>query len=343
MIAGATALLDRLAIDLAGQGPVPDGLVRAAVRRRLAAQIAEAAATRPETPAAFRARLATAPFTAAAQPLPAGRHEPPASFFVPWLGPRMKYSGALWSGGAADLAAAEDAMLALTCERAGIEGGQSILDLGCGWGGLALYVAEHHPGARVTAVTDSAAQAAFVRSAAATRGHAGLSVLHADLRGLALEDRFDRVVAIETFEHVRNWRALLRCVRGWLRPDGCLFVQSIACRDRPSTFEPGDPGAWLARRFLRCAVLPDDGLLASFDEDLVEERRWIVDGLDYARTVEAWLGRFDAARMLDRGGRQDARRWRLMLLVCAELFAWDEGRAWRVVHSLSKPRRLALN
>ncbi|MEO6463712.1 MAG: class I SAM-dependent methyltransferase, partial [Candidatus Eisenbacteria bacterium] len=314
-------------------------ITRAAIRRRLAALLGAADAITPAVRAALRARLDAAPFAAPAPATgpAASRDDPPASFFAPWLGPRLKYSAALWSEGAADLAAAEEAMLALTCERARLADGQSILDLGCGWGAFALYAAARFPAARVTAVTDSPAQATFLAAAAAAQGAPGIRVVQADVRALVPAGRFDRVVAIESFEHVRNWRALLRRVGGWLEPDGRLFVQTIAARHAPSTFEPDEPGAWLARRFLRCAVLPDDGLLASFDEHLVEERRWIVGGLDYARTVDAWLERLDRAGPR---GRPHARRWRLMLLVCAELFACDHGRAWRTVHSLSRPRTL---
>ena len=347
-----SALLEAVAIDLAERGLVPDGAIRAGIRSFLGAQLARAqreGAFTPAARAAFRETIAAAPLAVHTDAANRQHYEVPPAFYVPWLGPRMKYSSALWSAGAADLAAAEDAMLALTCERARIADGQDILELGCGWGSLTLWLAERYPAARVTAVTNSAAQAAFIRERAAARGLTPPRVIHADMRDFGVDERFDRVVSVEMFEHLRNWRELLRRVRGWLADDGLLFAHVFSCRDYAYTYETADREAWMARHFFTGGMMPSDDLLASFDEHMVEESRWIVDGRDYARTLEAWLVRLDAARdeatavlAAGPGGRREAarafRRWRIFLLACAELFAWDEGRVWHVLHTTLKPR-----
>lgn len=344
-------LVEDLAIDLAERGLVPDGAIRAGIRRLLSVQLAAARAAGEFTPAAraaFRDRLAAGPLAVHTDAANQQHYELPPEFFVPWLGPRLKYSSGLWSTGAADLAAAEEAMLTLTCERAAIADGQSILELGCGWGSLTLWLAERFPTARITAVTNSAAQAAFVRQRAAERGLPPPRVIRADMREFAIDERFDRVVSVEMFEHLRNWGELLRRVRGWLVPDGRLFAHVFACRDYAYTYETEGGEAWMARHFFTGGMMPSADLFAGFDDSMVEESRWVVDGREYARTLEAWLVRLDAnhdaarAILASHVGGSEAgrafRRWRIFLLACAELFAYEEGRAWHVLHACLRPR-----
>ncbi len=340
-----SARLESIAIELAERGLVPDAAIRVGIRRFLAAQLARArrsGATTPASRLAFRASLAAAPLAVHTDAANRQHYELPPAFYAAWLGPRMKYSSGLWSSGAADLAAAEDAMLELTCARAGIVDGQSILELGCGWGSLTLWLAERYPQAQVTAVTNSSAQAAFVRERAQARGLRPPRVLHADMRDFTIDTRFDRVVSVEMFEHLRNWRELLRRVRSWLHEDGLLFAHVFACRDYAYTYETDDGESWMARHFFTGGMMPSDDLLAGFAEHMVEESRWIVDGREYARTLEAWLRRLDGARDSASSALPDdpraLQRWRIFLLACAELFAYDEGRTWHVIHAALRPR-----
>jgi len=319
---------------------VPDDVVRAIVRRRVAAQWEHARARgafTPEARAAFLRRRTGSP--ASPEALPAL----PAAFFRPWLGPRMKYSTALWSTGAADLAAAEEAMLALTGERAALDDGQSILDLGCGWGPLALWIAERHPGSRVTALTDEPAHAGFIPAEARARGLQPPRVVRADARDFVPEAPFDRIVIVEMLESLPDWPALLSRVRGWLAPGGSLFVHALACRDYAYDEASGPAEAWLSRHAFLGGLRTGDDLAAGGAGDFVEEARWIVPGEDVARTAQAWRARLDAAAPqlraeLARAGTPGAsgalRRWRLLLLACGELFSHE---AWHVVHARLRP------
>jgi cyclopropane-fatty-acyl-phospholipid synthase len=274
-------------------------------------------------------------------------YEVPAEFFEVVLGRNLKYSSALWDPGTASLDDAEARMLALTCERAGLADGQRILDLGCGWGSLALFAAERHPGARITAVSNSASQGAFVRARAAARGLGNVEVVTADVNRFAPPGRFDRVVSVEMFEHVRNWPELLRRVRGWLEPGGRLFVHVFAHRRFAYPFEVDGDGDWMARHFFTGGIMPSHELLARVGGPLEVEARWLVPGTHYQRTAEAWLRRLDSgfpravaalARALPRREAElQARRWRIFFLACAELFGFAGGEEWVVSHHRLAP------
>jgi cyclopropane-fatty-acyl-phospholipid synthase len=287
--------------SLAAAGALPEFLQRPVFRSRIRAQLARLRKTRPQ----LLQQGSLALEAAIAEP-----EETPAAFFSLFLGMRMKYSCGLWSS-AKTLDEADEAMLALVCERAGITDGMAILDLGAGWGALSSYLAERFPHARILALTRSRAQADFIRTRSPN-----VTVLHADMRTVALDQRFDRVLAIEAIEHVRNPAALLARIEGWLAPGGQLFVQAIAHRELAYPLPSG-------------VMLADDTLpqLAHCTA------QWSVDGGHYVRTVAAWRARLkaaqrDAAAVL--GG--PVRRWRAFFLACEELFGWDRGRQWRVVH-----------
>lgn len=264
----------------------------------------------------------------------------PAEFYALFLGPREKYSCALWEPGTTDLAAAEDAMLALTCERAGVRDGMEILDLACGWGSLAGWIAEHYPAAQVVGVTNSARQRAHILG----RGLPNLTVLSTD-EAIGSGRTFDRVVAVELFEHMRNWKELLARIAGALKPDGRVFVHHFSHRTLAYSFE----GTWAAERFFTGGTMPSHDLLLRFQEDLLVEDRWAIPGSHYARTLRAWRERLDAnseralAILEDTGGRSEARRtlaaWRLFLISTAEIWDWRDGDEWLVSHYLLAPRR----
>jgi cyclopropane-fatty-acyl-phospholipid synthase len=284
--------------------------------------------------------IAESPASANAQ-----HYELPAEFFELFLGPRLKYSCCWWEPGGTDLAAAEEAMLARCCERAGIEDGMRVLDLGCGWGSMSLWICERFAQARVVAVSNSAPQREWIESIRDRRGFGDrLTVITADVNDFAPEGRFDRVVSIEMFEHMRNWEALLARIAGWLAPDGRLFVHVFSHRRLAYEFT----GTWAAERFFTAGRMPSHELLARFQHDLEIRESWAVPGTHYARTLAAWLERLDAhaeraRRVLGEavGERQAARAlagWRLFLLSTEQMWAWRDGQEWMVSHHLLAPR-----
>jgi cyclopropane-fatty-acyl-phospholipid synthase len=272
-------------------------------------------------------------------------YELPAEFFELFLGPRLKYSCSLWEDGVGDLAFAEEAMLALSCERAGVEDGMSVLDLGCGWGAMSLWLCERYPRARVFAVSNSASQRAWIEAVRDRRGFRDrLTVITADINTLNLEERFDRVLSIEMFEHMRNWEALLGRIASWLERDGRLFVQVFSHRELAYAIS----GTWAAERFFAAGRMPSHDLLLRFQRDLEVVESWALSGTHYARTLEAWLERLDAhadrASIVlgeAKGGRSGSRalaRWKLFLLATQQMWGWHDGQEWIVSQYLLAPR-----
>jgi len=332
----------KTAIELAESGILPDSMIRIGIRRMLARRLEEEAAAAAER-ARWRAGLAAGPVTIHADAANAQHYELPTAFFERVLGPRLKYSACLWPEGVTTLADAEEAMLALTAERAAIEDGQRILELGCGWGSLALFLAERFPTARITALSNSRTQRAFIEARARERGIANLEVVTADIAAFDTAERFDRIVSVEMFEHVRNHRELFRRIGRWLVPGGALFVHVFAHRIFAYPFEDEGPATWMARHFFTGGLMPSLDLLPEAARGLLElEVRWTVDGTHYQKTLEAWLAAQDAARaellplFAATYGEKDARlwfqRWRIFFMACAELFGFREGSEWLVAH-----------
>jgi cyclopropane-fatty-acyl-phospholipid synthase len=241
-----------------------------------------------------------------------------------------------------DLGAAEAAMLELTCERAELADGQDILELGCGWGSLTLWMAARYPRARITAVSNSAPQREFIEAECRRRGLGNVTVLTANLRDWSAPSACDRIVSVEMFEHMRNYEELLRRVSTWLRPGGKLFVHIFTHRRYAYLFEAKDESDWMSKYFFTGGQMPSDHLLLYFQRDLLLERHWRVSGRHYERTLRAWLARQDAARgpVLEifrsvYGPEQAERwfhRWRIFFLSCAELFGYRGGDEWMVSH-----------
>jgi len=334
-----------LGIELAERGLIPERAIRAGIRGMLRTRIAQEA-ERHADPERALARFIGEMAASEVAPVPqlANRqhYEVPAAFFAEVLGRHMKYSSALWPEGVTTLDEAEEAMLRLTCQRAEIRDGQRILELGCGWGSLSLYLAARFPAARVLAVSNSASQRQHILARAAERGLTNLEVATADMNGFAPTGRFDRVVSVEMFEHMRNWPELLRRIHGWLEQDGKLFVHVFAHRRFAYPFETHADDDWMGRHFFTGGIMPSDDLLPRVRGPLALEAHWVVPGIHYARTAEAWL---DALR--SRGDRAGAalaavmpraevgrqlRRWRMFFLACAELFGYADGREWFVSH-----------
>jgi cyclopropane-fatty-acyl-phospholipid synthase len=332
-----------IGIQLAERGLLPEPVIRFGIRNLLRGRIAQEGQRHADREAAL-ARFVGEMSGAEVAPVPRlandQHYEVPAAFFRTVLGRNMKYSSALWEDGVATLDAAEDAMLALTCERAQLADGQRILELGCGWGSLTLFMAARFPRSRVVAVSNSASQREHILSEAGKRRLQNVEVITADMNQFAPEGRFDRVVSVEMFEHMRNWPELLRRIGGWLEPGGKLFVHVFAHRSFAYPFETSADDDWMGRHFFTGGIMPSDDLLPRVRGELRLEGHWKVPGTHYARTAEAWNDNLvarseEAAAALGlppAEARLQVRRWRIFFLACAELFGFAGGSEWIVSH-----------
>ena len=340
---------DRAADGLLGlveRGLLPDALLRAGIRRMCAARLRDEHDGDPDAAArrnaALIAELRASPVAIHTDAANRQHYELPPAFFTRCLGPRLKYSGCFYPTGNETLAQAEEAMLALYCERAKLADGQDILELGCGWGSLTLWMAQHYPNARITAVSNSAPQRAFIEAQCRDRGFANVRVITCDVNRLELPAlSFDRCVSVEMFEHMRNYATLLGRIGGWLRPGGALFVHIFCHRTLLYPFETEGEGNWMGRHFFTGGLMPASDTLLWFQDTLRIDERWLLDGTHYERTANHWLANQDARRdevmAILREAYGDAaklwfQRWRMFWMACAELFGYDHGREWMVAH-----------
>ena len=339
------------AVHWVEQGRVPDRVVRLGIQRLLKARLVELRDGDAEATAAlaeaFVAEMREAPIAPLAEKANEQHYELPATFFAAVLGPHRKYSSSFWGDRDATLADAEAAALQATCERAGLADGQRILELGCGWGSLTLWVAARYPRSRVTAISNSHSQREFIEAEAARRRLANVEVLTRDMNGFDTRERFDRVVSVEMFEHLRNWPRAFAHVARWLAPGGRFFLHVFAHRGAPYPFVERDASDWMSRHFFSGGQMPSDDLALRFQDELRLLSRWRWDGTHYQRTAEAWLANMDrqhAALMplfATIYGDEAAvwwMRWRLFFMSVAELFGHAGGQQWWVSHYLFERR-----
>ncbi|MBC8057037.1 MAG: class I SAM-dependent methyltransferase [Rhizobiales bacterium] len=344
-----------VAVNWVEQGFVPDRVIRLGIRRLLKARLTElhsgdATAVAALTQA-FVEGLRGAPLALLPEKANEQHYEVPAAFFGAVLGPHRKYSSCFWGEGADavyTLAQAEAAALQVTCERAGLADGQEVLELGCGWGSLSLWMAERFRASRITALSNSHSQREYIEAQAAQRGLTNLTVITRDMNAFDTAQRFDRVVSVEMFEHLRNWPEAFGRVARWLNADGRFFMHVFAHREAPYAFVERDASDWMSRHFFSGGMMPSDDLALHCQDDLRLLRRWRWNGLHYQRTSEAWLRNMDDHRdalmplFEQTYGREEAgvwwMRWRLFFLSVAELFGYDDGQQWWVSHYLFDKR-----
>ena len=334
------------------QGLVPDRVVRLGIRRLLKDRLAEMHVHDAEAAEAMSQAFVESMRHAAVALVPEKaneqHYEVPAEFFEHVLGPHRKYSSCHWGPGVETLAQAEAASLRATCERAGLRDGQDILELGCGWGSLSLWMADHYRASHVTAVSNSRSQRRHIEREAEARGLVNLRVVTCDVNQFdTAPGHYDRIVSVEMFEHLRNWpRAFARVAR-WLKDDGRFFMHVFATRGAPYAFEERDETDWMSRHFFSGGMMPSDDLPLRFQDDLRVDKRWRWDGTHYQKTSEAWLRNMDASRdtlmpMMAATYGQSAdiwwQRWRLFFMSVAELFGHDGGQQWWVSHTLFSKR-----
>ncbi len=335
------------ALRLAEKGKVPDHLVRFGIRRllkqRMAQSVPQECESRARAEQRFIQSMDAAPIAVHSADANCQHYEVPSRFFELVMGKHLKYSCCLYESGTDSLTAAEAAMLELTATRAEIQDGLSILELGCGWGSMSLWIASHYRASRVTAVSNSIGQKAYIDARARAMGLDNLQVIVADMNDFDIDGTFDRVVSVEMFEHMRNWRALFERISGWLRPGGKFFLHVFCNRSTP--YEFSDSGAdddWMARHFFTGGMMPGASLALRFQDHLRFEQYFAVNGSNYARTCDHWLANLDgnvegAMQALAQqhpadGVRVQLQRWRIFFMACAELFAFNGGNEWHVGH-----------
>jgi cyclopropane-fatty-acyl-phospholipid synthase len=332
--------------------PLPDPVRKAAIRVLVSGARRQAAAAGPAADAAFARQMEARPIAEHTDAANEQHYEVPAEFFLNCLGPRLKYSSCLYEPGDT-LARAEDRALAETCAHADLADGQRILELGCGWGSLSLWMARTYPRAQITSVSNSASQGEFIRGRAAAQGLTNLTVITADMNDFTPPDAgegeagdYDRVVSVEMFEHMANWRALLARVKTWLKPDGRLFIHIFTHRTGPYRFDIEDEADWIAQHFFAGGVMPSHNLMRQFPDLFEVEQDWRWSGTHYEKTALHWLETYDrnvaAIRPVLRRVYGDKavlwhRRWRLFFLATAGLFGHRNGEEWGVSHYRLKP------
>ena len=326
---------------------VPDWLLRAGIRRLIGQRLREENKGDPERQLAhlmhYVEQLKASPIAIHTPAANQQHYEVPAEFFAAVLGNRRKYSCCCWQEGDS-LDTAERRMLDLTAERARIEDGHSILDLGCGWGAFSLYAAARFPNSAVVAVSNSHSQRQYIEKQAAARGLTNLRIVTADINDFDAGQRFDRIVSVEMMEHVRNYQLLLSTIASWMNPNGLLFVHIFAHGRYAYPFEVRDSSDWMAQHFFTGGQMPSDGLLLYFQEDLCIRNHWVLNGQHYQKTAEAWLAKMDGHRgellrlFSSVYGNNDALRWfvrwRIFFMSCAELWGYRSGTEWVVSHYL---------
>ncbi|MDX1555893.1 MAG: cyclopropane-fatty-acyl-phospholipid synthase family protein, partial [Xanthomonadales bacterium] len=329
-------------------GLIPDRVIRGGIRRLNHARLQQIAAGNPDIASAELNRFVEMMNGSEVALLPdlanAQHYEVPAEFFEQVLGRHAKYSCCYWANGARDVDEAEQHALALTCLHADIQDGQRVLDLGCGWGSLSLWIAERYPESKVTAVSNSNAQRLWIERLAVQRGLDNIEVMTQDMNTFAIGKRFDRVVSVEMFEHMRNWRELFRRIRLWLEPGGRFFMHVFCHRTCAYEFTDRGPSDWMSRHFFSGGMMPSADLPLRFQQDLQLVRKHHWSGREYERTANAWLERMDRRRKAvmpwiestygAERANQWFQRWRIFFMACAETFGYNDGREWMVGHYL---------
>lgn len=334
-----------LLLGAAENGRLPDALIRFGVRSLLKQGMRQRSERHDEHALENFIRAAqAAPIAVVPQKANEQHYEVPAAFFKKALGARLKYSCCFWTPQTRTLDEAEENALRITCEHANLANGMDVLELGCGWGSLSLWMAEQYPQSRITSVSNSNSQREFIQAQAQERGLTNLTVITADMNDFGTDQTFDRVVSVEMFEHMRNHRELMRRIHSWLRPGGKLFVHIFCQNEAPYLFQSEGERNWMGRYFFSGGMMPSVDLLPKCGSPLDLQSHWTWDGTHYAKTCRAWLRNQDAAKCELRQvfaqtyGADEANRWhnrwRMFFIACEELFAYAGGQQWFVSHYL---------
>ena len=334
---------------LLGWDILPDFIIRRGIRKLLKQRLKDERAAdqmeRLKRVSQFAEELKKMPVAIETKAANEQHYEVPAAFYQLCLGPRLKYSSCFYKQGDESIKVAEEAMFELTCTRAELKDGQKILELGCGWGSLTLWMAEKYPKAQITSVSNSASQREYILGQCKIRGFNNVTVITCDMNQFSISpDTFDRVVSVEMFEHMKNWQELFRRISTWLKADGKLFFHVFTHRDCAYHFESKDGTDWMSRHFFTGGIMPSNNLAGHFQDNLKLETQWEVPGRHYGQTAEHWLQNTDQHRekilsiFAETYGPEKARQWlaywRIFFMSCAELWNFEKGEQWMVCHYL---------
>lgn len=326
---------------------LPDAVVRYGIRRLLAQRLRDEDKGNPEAQQQHFMKLLeelkNSPIAVNTADANAQHYEIPADFFQLVLGKHLKYSSGYWKAGVTSIDVSEKDMLEITCERAELKDGQNILELGCGWGSLSLFMAEKYPNSNITSVSNSHSQKAFIDAQAQKRNIKNLTIITADMNIFQIEKKFERVVSVEMFEHMRNYELLMAKVAGFLNPEGKLFVHIFTHKDYAYKFEVLDESDWMSKYFFTGGIMPSDHLLLYFQKELKIEQHWRVKGTHYEKTSNAWLKNMEVHKpqimqIMQRVYGNEALKWwsywRIFFMACAGLWGYKNGSEWMVSHYL---------
>lgn len=327
---------------------IPDFLIRSGIRNLLKQRLRDEnkgnVAANQENLMQLIEKLKSSPIAVETDAANAQHYEVPTEFYKCCLGSHLKYSSGYWKEGVKDIDTSEKDMLELTCQRAELNDGQSVLELGCGWGSLSLYMAEKFPKSAFTVVSNSKTQKLFIDEQASARGLKNLTVVTTNINDFKPAKTYDRVVSVEMFEHMRNYRKLMHLVASALSPDGKLFVHIFTHRQYAYMFEVIDESDWMSKYFFTGGIMPSDDLLLYFNEHLCIEKHWHISGEHYSKTSEAWLKNMDRHKteiipVFEKTyGKENALKWwvywRIFFMACAELWGYNKGEEWIVSHYL---------
>ena len=335
-------------IGWAEMGLVPDKVIRAGIRRLNRQRLEDIHASDLEMSSKLLNLFVEKSRTAEIAPLPQmaneQHYEVPEEFFGLVMGDHRKYSSCFWSEQTEDLSAAESEALRLTCQHAGIEDGMRVLDLGCGWGSLSLWIAEHYPNCEVFSVSNSNSQRRYITAEAKRRGLENIAVQTCDMNYFDTQVLYDRIVSVEMFEHMRNYQELYRRIDTWLKPGGRFFKHIFCHRSCAYEFVDQGPSDWMSRHFFSGGIMPSDDFPLRFQGHLKLAKQWRWNGGHYEKTANAWLENMDKKKqqimpvLVKTYGAENApkwfMRWRIFFMACAELFGHDDGQEWYVSHYL---------
>lgn len=340
------------ALNLSENGYIPDSLIRHGIKRLLRQRLEGLDADNTESQAEqlqdLLIKMSQSHIAEHTDEANQQHYELPSAFFEQVLGEHLKYSCGDWSGDIKSLDLAERQALIKTCKRAQLVNGQDILELGCGWGSLTIWMAQHYPGSQITAVSNSASQKAHIDKRAAAAQLTNVRVITADMNNFDTPETYDRIVSVEMFEHMRQWQKLYERVSHWLKPDGLFFKHIFVHQSTPYFFEDENASDWMSRHFFTGGMMPSAQLPLHFQDHLKVERHWFWNGTHYEKTSNAWLQNMDAKAddlwplFEEVYGKDFAQvwwmRWRMFFMACAELFGYNDGQEWFVGHYLFSKR-----
>ncbi len=330
-----------IGVYLAEHGILPDSLLAYGIRQQCKLRLKDCLAYKDKLQK-FISTLHQSPAAIEQDAANVQHYEVPANFYHYALGKHLKYSSAYWPEGCQTLDEAEAAMLSLSCERAELEDGQEILEIGCGWGSLTLWMAEHYPNSQITAISNSNSQRQFIEHQCLQRGFTNVNIITGDVTQFETDQHFDRIVSIECFEHLRNYAYIFEKMSNWLSDDGQCFLHVFCHSEYAYPFEDEGEDNWMAKNFFTGGIMPSYDLFKLFDNHLQVTNQWMVNGTHYEKTSHAWLENMDKNKnMIDdmfkhidskKERKIQFNKWRMFFMACREMFGYNEGKDWFVGH-----------